>query len=260
MVEPHKTHRGYPFRTEYFMTSFLPRATRSAALIAGFGLILMTAGCPKAAPEPTPVPVAAPEVTLQVSSVDPSKAQPNKAFAARVFGSGFEDGAKVWIGSTEMSQARVENANTIKMSVAGLAEGTFDIVVENPDGTRSTLRGGLRVKTRTTECDFVRVGFGFDSSKLDQGASASLDKALSCYQARSGTVTVEGHTDNRGTTEYNLALGNRRADTVARYIKNKGVAASRVKAVSYGEERPVNKANNEASWSENRRADLVAKD
>lgn len=242
------------------MSILSSRVIRSATMVAGLGLILITAGCPKATPEPAPIPVAAPEVTLQVSSVDPSKAQPNKAFAAKVYGSGFEDGAKVWIGTSAMSQARVENGNTIKMSVAGLSEGTYDVIVENPDGTRSTLRGGMRVKARTTECDFVRVGFGYDSSRIDQGASSKLDKALSCYQARSGSITVEGHTDNRGTTEYNLALGNRRADTVARYLKNHGVSGSRVKTVSYGEERPVSKSNNEASWSENRRADLVAKD
>ena len=67
-------------------------------------------------------------------------------------------------------------------------------------------------------------------------------------------MIIEGHTDERGTRTYNLALGERRAKAVKNYLALKGVSPSRVEVVSYGFEKPVNPAHNEAAWAENRRA------
>ena len=69
-------------------------------------------------------------------------------------------------------------------------------------------------------------------------------------------ITVEGHTDERGTTSYNLALGERRASSVERYLVGRGVPASRLDTVSYGEERPVDKGSDEVAFSKNRRVDI----
>ena len=66
-------------------------------------------------------------------------------------------------------------------------------------------------------------------------------------------VTIAGHADERGSDEYNLALGNRRAASAKRYLENKGVDGSRLDVVSYGEERPLNPGSDEAAWAQNRR-------
>jgi len=103
-----------------------------------------------------------------------------------------------------------------------------------------------------------RVFFDLDKSSLRADAKATLDKQaawLKTYQNYS--FTVEGHADERGTREYNLALGERRANSVREYLIANGVAASRIKVVSYGKERPVALGSNEAAWSQNRRGVTV---
>ncbi len=103
-----------------------------------------------------------------------------------------------------------------------------------------------------------RVFFGFDKSDLTAEARATLDRqAAWLMKYPSVTVTVEGHCDERGTREYNLALGERRAMAAVNYLVATGIEASRVKTVSYGKERPAVLGSNEASWAQNRRAVTV---
>ena len=71
------------------------------------------------------------------------------------------------------------------------------------------------------------------------------------------TVTIEGHCDERGTNEYNLALGDRRAESAKRFLTDLGISATRLTTVSYGEERPVDPRHNEEAWAKNRRAHFV---
>ncbi|MBM3557905.1 MAG: peptidoglycan-associated lipoprotein Pal [Alphaproteobacteria bacterium] len=103
-----------------------------------------------------------------------------------------------------------------------------------------------------------RVFFDYDKSDVRRDQAGSLD-AQAAWLARypNVTVTVEGHCDERGTREYNIALGNRRADAVKKYLVSKGVAANRVSVISYGKERPVALGSNEAAWSQNRRGVTV---
>ena len=103
-----------------------------------------------------------------------------------------------------------------------------------------------------------RVFFGFNESDLSAEARATLDRQaawMKKYPAVS--VAVEGHCDERGTREYNLALGERRATAVKNYLVAGGVSASRVKTVSYGKERPAVLGSNEQAWSQNRRGVTV---
>ena len=111
--------------------------------------------------------------------------------------------------------------------------------------------------------DFVvnvgdRVFFETDSSELTDQARATLDKQaqwLSNYNRYS--FTVEGHADERGTREYNIALGARRAETVREYLISRGIPAQRMRTISYGKERPVALCNDISCWSQNRRAVTV---
>ncbi|HEX8909824.1 MAG TPA: OmpA family protein [Anaeromyxobacteraceae bacterium] len=98
------------------------------------------------------------------------------------------------------------------------------------------------------------VHFAFNRADLDTEARGALDAMVNCLkQAGNVALSVEGHCDERGTTEYNLHLGERRAEAVKKYLVNLGVAAKSVKAVSYGKERPVCSESTEDCYAKNRR-------
>jgi len=100
-----------------------------------------------------------------------------------------------------------------------------------------------------------RVFFGYDSSKLDEDAQELLqDQVAWLKQYPDVSVTVEGHCDERGTREYNLALGEKRAQAVKNYIIGLGVDSSRVSTISFGKERPAVVGSNDGAWSQNRRS------
>jgi peptidoglycan-associated lipoprotein len=103
-----------------------------------------------------------------------------------------------------------------------------------------------------------RVYFDYDSSVLSPTATQTLDKQGAWLKRYPDViVTVEGHTDERGTREYNLALGDRRANAVKNYLVALQVNQDRVLTISYGEERPVDPGHDEAAWAKNRRAVTV---
>lgn len=98
------------------------------------------------------------------------------------------------------------------------------------------------------------VYFDFDKSNLKPAAQESLLQKADWLRENSDvTVTVEGHCDERGTNEYNLALGDRRAESVKAFLVNLGISAARLTTISYGEERPVCFDGNEECWTKNRR-------
>ncbi len=111
--------------------------------------------------------------------------------------------------------------------------------------------------------DFVvnvgdRVFFETDQTDLTPQARATLDKqAQWLAQYNRYSFTIEGHADERGTREYNIALGARRAQTVREYLISRGIEASRMRTISYGKERPVAVCNDISCWSQNRRAVTV---
>jgi peptidoglycan-associated lipoprotein len=117
--------------------------------------------------------------------------------------------------------------------------------------------------TPGSQQDFVvnvgdRVFFETDSSELTDPARATLDKQaqwLNLYNRYA--FTIEGHADERGTREYNIALGARRAQTVREYLVSRGVSGQRMRTISYGKERPVAVCDDISCWSQNRRAVTV---
>jgi peptidoglycan-associated lipoprotein len=102
------------------------------------------------------------------------------------------------------------------------------------------------------------VYFGLDSAELDERSRASVvSNAELLKKFPTWTVTIEGHTDERGTAEYNLALGERRAVAVRAYLLSLGIPPDRVRTVSYGKEFPFDPGHDEAAWAKNRRAHFV---
>lgn len=103
-----------------------------------------------------------------------------------------------------------------------------------------------------------RVFFATNKSDLTSAASATLAKQAAYLKANPNlNVVLEGHADERGTREYNLALGERRATAAKNYLISNGIAANRIKVISYGKEKPANPASNALAWSQNRRAVTV---
>lgn len=101
------------------------------------------------------------------------------------------------------------------------------------------------------------VHFEYDQSDLRAEDRAILDAKVPILQANTGVmIRIGGHTDERGSDEYNLALGQRRAAMVKRYLVDHGIADSRLETISYGEERPVAQGNDEAAFAQNRRAEF----
>jgi peptidoglycan-associated lipoprotein len=117
--------------------------------------------------------------------------------------------------------------------------------------------------TPGSQQDFVvnvgdRVFFETDSSELTQQAVATLNKQVQWLQQYSQyTFTLEGHADERGTREYNIALGARRAQTVRDYLASRGINAGRMRTISYGKERPIAVCDDISCWSQNRRVVTV---
>ena len=106
--------------------------------------------------------------------------------------------------------------------------------------------------------NFERVYFDFDSDILSGESKSNLDaNATIMTQYPDIKLEIQGHADERGTTDYNIALGQKRSDAVVRYLLARGVSSSRVKSVSYGEERPLDGRSTETAWAQNRRAEFV---
>ena len=102
------------------------------------------------------------------------------------------------------------------------------------------------------------VYFDTDGYDIDSEDTAKLQRQAQYFQQYSNvTFTIEGHTDERGTREYNLALGERRANAAKNYLVSLGIPEGRIRTVSYGKERPVAMGSNESAWAQNRRAATV---
>jgi peptidoglycan-associated lipoprotein len=133
----------------------------------------------------------------------------------------------------------------------------------DPNAAGGLGAGGVGAATPGSQQDFVvnvgdRVFFETDSTDLTPQAQATLDKQsrwLAQYPRY--TITVEGHADERGTREYNFALGAKRAEVTKNYLAARGIQASRIRTISYGKERPVAVCNDISCWSQNRRAVTV---
>ena len=133
--------------------------------------------------------------------------------------------------------------------------------VDAASASASSSSGG-EITAGTQEDLIVNVGdrvfFEFDSSELTVDAQATLDaQAAWLMQYPDTNITVEGHADERGTREFNLALGERRANAVKDYLMTYGISGKRMSVISYGKERPVNTESTPLAWSQNRRSVTV---
>ena len=159
--------------------------------------------------------------------------------------------------------AACETASTTTGDVTGSAESssTTASTISTATATTAEQEPAEDPATRLKK-DFAQVGttvlFDFDSAQLSDYAQRVLDRQAAFLKARPETrVIIGGHADERGTREYNLALGERRASSARDYLVAKGVNAARIRIISYGKERPKAVGSTEAAWRQNRRAETV---
>ncbi|MEQ1502078.1 MAG: OmpA family protein [Myxococcota bacterium] len=233
------------------------RATAVLPLVLLAGI----AGCKKKAPEVV-APVDRPgtvESTLQVVSVSPSTVAPNAAASVSVFGSGFDGSTRVRFGDTPASAVTFDSGNQLRVGVPPLAVGEYDVTVEGATDA-DTLSRGLRVGTVNaggTACEYVVLYFETDHSDLTDAARSTLGGLVDCYLGTEDPVRIAGHADERGTTDYNLALSYRRALAVQAYLVTLGIPKTRLPVASFGEEQPSERGGGELVWAKNRRVELT---
>ena len=143
------------------------------------------------------------------------------------------------------------SGNTRKEEAAAQAEAER----RAQEAAEEVRRGEQRLKDAVSAAGDV-IYFAFDSSAMSSEGRRVADAHIALLQSNSRNIKLEGHTDERGTREYNLALGERRANSVRDYMVVNGLSSGRIETVSYGEEDPVAMGSSEASWSQNRRVSI----
>ncbi|MBX6426825.1 MAG: peptidoglycan-associated lipoprotein Pal [Variibacter sp.] len=157
----------------------------------------------------------------------------------------------------------IRSIRAVQIAAALAATLALAACASNPADQSAAGYGAAGAATPGSAQDFVvnvgdRVFFETDSAELTPQARATLDKQAQWLQRYNRySFTIEGHADERGTREYNLALGARRAQAVRDYLAARGIEPSRMRTISYGKERPVALCNDISCWSQNRRAVTV---
>ncbi|GGI91898.1 peptidoglycan-associated lipoprotein Pal [Halopseudomonas pertucinogena] len=144
-------------------------------------------------------------------------------------------------------------------SKGGDAAGTGAVDPNAGYGSSTTTSGAETSGASSEEAALRAITtfyFEFDSSELKPEAMRALDVHAKDLKAQGNRVALEGHTDERGTREYNMALGERRAAAVQRYLVLQGVSPAQLELISYGEEKPAVTGSSEEAWAQNRRVEL----
>jgi len=227
-----------------------------------FAALLMVGACKKKAVPPPPPPPPPPASTTASISVSPDTIQPGQSSTLTWQTSNATDVSIDGIGAVKPSGSQ---------QVSPTDSTTYHLVAKGPGGTQdATTRLTVTPapappppnSSLTDEDLFGQtikdVYFDYDQSAVrgDQQAAIQADAAF-LNQHPGINFTVEGHCDSRGSTEYNLALGDQRASAVKTALISAGVSASRVKTISYGKEKPFCMEENEACWQQNRRGHFV---
>ena len=173
----------------------------------------------------------------------------------------------LWLAGCASSGGETTSAETAETAVT--PEET--VVTENvtiettpvlDPAVQAVIDSGVSADADEIESLLVKdtFNFAFDSSKLSDSDYRALDVQaafLNSAQGRNKNIAVQGHTDERGTRTYNLALGERRANAVKSYLEAKGVASNRIDVISFGFEKPIDPAHSETAWAKNRRAQII---
>jgi peptidoglycan-associated lipoprotein len=239
------------------------KTLKSAATVVALAAIMMLGAChKKTAPPPPPPPPPAASPTASIS-VSPDTIQTGQSATLTWQTSNATDvsidgiGAVQPSGSQQVSPSDSATYHLTAKGAGGSQEASTRLTVTQPPPPPPTQA------PTTTEADLFAqsikdVYFDYDKADVRPDQQASVQADAQFLNQHSGiTFTIEGHCDERGSTEYNLALGDQRASAVKSALIAAGVNASRIKTISYGKEKPFCSESNEACWQQNRRGHFV---
>jgi len=245
--------------------NLVSRSLYRAGLIAALAAALFTFGCgpkkvtPPPPPPPPPPAAARPTVTLQASPTSVNKGESatlswNSTDATQL-SIAPEVGAVTAQGSTKVTPADSTTYTITASGPGGSASATANVAVNAPPPPVEQPKGPTDEERWKAVLDAY---FDYDKADIRPDARTALSKTAEFLKSNPAIkVTIEGHCDERGSTEYNLGLGVRRADAVKQYIVSLGVSADRINTTSFGKEKPFCMESNEACWQQNRRGHFV---
>jgi peptidoglycan-associated lipoprotein len=235
-------------------------------LLVALAAALLTIGCgkkvkeaPPAPPAPAPAP-ARPTVTLQASPSSINKGDSAtlswNSTDATTLSIAPDVGAVTAQGSTKVTPSDSTTYTITATGPGGSANATASVTVNAPPPPPVVEKGPTDDELFLKE---VRDAyFDYDKADIRADAREALSKTADFFKAHpSIRATIEGHCDERGSTEYNLGLGDRRASAVKQYLVSLGVSANQLTTVSFGKEKPFCMDHNEACWQQNRRGHFV---
>lgn len=242
---------------------------RGSLLLGAMALMLFAGACakkaeippPPAAPPPPPPAPARPTVTLQAS---PAFVQKGEAVTLRWSSTNATDlvlapniGSVAPEGSTRVTPSESTNYTITAKGPGGSADQTVRVTVSVPPPPRPAPPPTATVE-ELFKANVRDAYFDFDKADVRDDARDALARTAEFLRTHPQIrVNIEGHCDERGSTEYNLALGDRRAQAVRQFLISLGVAAERLETVSWGKERPFCTESNEDCWQQNRRGHFV---
>jgi peptidoglycan-associated lipoprotein len=201
---------------------------------------------------------------VAIDDVAPRETTEGIPVTVHLEGYGFAAGSEVQIGGRAARGVDVIDDRELSFRVdESLQVGRHDISVTTPAGDRALRRGGFTVLSppaSAADCSLQTVRFDFNEASLTNGAQQQLDSNAACMESQASLrVQLVGHADERGSTLYNLSLGQRRADSVRQYLVNMGIGSARLATLSYGEERPEQGGRTESAWATNRRVEFLVR-
>jgi peptidoglycan-associated lipoprotein len=239
------------------------QSMKQLASVVTLTAIMMLGGCKKkTAPAPPPPPPPPPAPTASIS-VSPGSIQAGATASLSWQTTNATDvsidgiGAVQANGSRSVSPAESTNYHLVAKGTGGTQEATARLTVTQPPPPPPPPAPSISDGDLFNQ-NIKDVYFDFDKADIrtDQLASVQADAAF-LAQHPNFNFTIEGHCDERGSIEYNLALGDQRANAVKNALTAAGISASQIKTISYGKERPFCTESNEACWQQNRRGHFV---
>src|SRR5580704_2942353 len=235
---------------------------KAVATVFTMSAILMLGACHKKAAPPPPPPPAPPSPTAAIS-VSPDTVQRGQSATLTWQTSNATDvsidgiGAVQPSGSQQVTPADSATYHLVAKGSGGTQEASTRLTVTQPPPPPVAATSGPSDEDLFGQ-NIKDIYFDYDKSDIraDQSAAIQADM-LFLNQHPNISFTIEGHCDSRGSTEYNLALGDQRASSVKSALTTAGVSASRIKTISYGKEKPFCLDENEACWQQNRRGHFV---
>jgi peptidoglycan-associated lipoprotein len=166
-------------------------------------------------------------------------------------------------GPPPINQDSIDSVNAARADSIRRAQAAADAAAAERRRQDSISAANARMEAERRAIEAARtaltrmINFDYNMSDIRSDAQSALDAKIPVLQANPGiTILISGHADERGSDEYNIALGQRRAAAAKRYLTDRGIAENRINIVSHGEERPVAMGSDESSWAQNRRAEF----